>query len=747
MKTKLVLSLSIGLLLFTSLNLMAQKDSTKKPDYYKVSKVRIFINDQSDVFELRKQGLGFEHIKLHDNYFDAILDSFQIEKLRKSGYLYEIIIDDVTKDYLERTKDSREKIKLNKPCKGLGFGFGSMGGFYTFNEVVAQLDTMRLLYPNLITVKDSTGSSIEGRTIWAVKISDNPDVNENEPQVFYNALTHAREPGGMMAIMYFMYYLLENYGVLPEVTYLVPVINPDGYIYNETISPNGGGMWYKNRRDNGDGSIGVNLNSNFGYQWGYDDIGSSPVTTSNFYRGTGPFSEPETQVVRDYCINHNFLIGVNYHTTSGMAYWRVVFPPWGYNLEQTSDSTIYNQLIRLVIALNNYSNGAGIGRNNGDVADWMYGETNEKNKIFGIIPEIGEKNGTNWPSLERILLNCEENLYPNLVYAWAPGIIENPPYISNASINPSYCRPLLDTVKIFAIETNPDNHSSYVIAKVLNLNDSLISEFQLNQNDSSFIGSLFLNSANEEFYKILLQQNGIDIPSKLIYNNLKFTTAGPVVLDSISYRKGLLSNHYLRPYVHNWSNVTTITNAKLRFICNDPWIASIGQSDLSLPNISTNSTVGISTWLAVKVIDSLFPGYFNLRAEIKVDGWTYWEDSTQVIVTGVEEALQQPLTFKLEQNYPNPFNPTTKITYNIPSVTLRQAQSDMYVTLKVYGVLGNEIATLVDEEKEAGRYEVEFNAENLTSGVSTRGGYASGIYFYQLKAGEFVSTKKMILLR
>src|SRR3989339_873555 len=688
MKTKLVLSLSIGLLLFTSLNLMAQKDSTKKPDYYKVSKVRIFINDQSDVFELRKQGLGFEHIKLHDNDFDAILDSFQIEKLRKSGYLYEIIIDDVTKDYLERTKDSREKIKLNKPCKGLGFGFGSMGGFYTFNEVVAQLDTMRLLYPNLITVKDSTGSSIEGRTIWAVKISDNPDVNENEPQVFYNALTHAREPGGMMAIMYFMYYLLENYGVLPEVTYLVdnrelyfmPVINPDGYIYNETISPNGGGMWYKNRRDNGDGSIGVNLNSNFGYQWGYDDIGSSPVTTSNFYRGTGPFSEPETQVVRDYCINHNFLIGVNYHTTSGMAYWRVVFPPWGYNLEQTSDSTIYNQLIRLVIALNNYSNGAGIGRNNGDVADWMYGETNEKNKIF-------------------------------------------------------------------AIETNPDNHSSYVIAKVLNLNDSLISEFQLNQNDSSFIGSLFLNSANEEFYKILLQQNGIDIPSKLIYNNLKFTTAGPVVLDSISYRKGLLSNHYLRPYVHNWSNVTTITNAKLRFICNDPWIASIGQSDLSLPNISTNSTVGISTWLAVKVIDSLFPGYFNLRAEIKVDGWTYWEDSTQVIVTGVEEALQQPLTFKLEQNYPNPFNPTTKITYNIPSVTLRQAQSDMYVTLKVYGVLGNEIATLVDEEKEAGRYEVEFNAENLTSGVSTRGGYASGIYFYQLKAGEFVSTKKMILLR
>ena len=65
-----------------------------------------------------------------------------------------------------------------------GFGYGSMGGFYTFDEVVAQLIRCDYLYPNLITVKDSIGSTIEGRTIWAVKISDNPDVKENEPEDF-----------------------------------------------------------------------------------------------------------------------------------------------------------------------------------------------------------------------------------------------------------------------------------------------------------------------------------------------------------------------------------------------------------------------------------------------------------------------------------------------------------------------------------------------------------------------------------
>ncbi len=183
MKINLLVLLFIGFALSLS-DSFPQEDTFKKPDYYKVSKVKIFINDDSDILELRKQGISVEHIKIYEDNFEAFLDSFQINTLKKSGYQFEIIIDDVTKDYLERTKEFREKTKLKKPCKLQGFGYGSMGGFYTFDEVVAQLDTMRLLYPNLITEKDSIGSTIEGRTIWAVKISDNPEVKENEPRSF-----------------------------------------------------------------------------------------------------------------------------------------------------------------------------------------------------------------------------------------------------------------------------------------------------------------------------------------------------------------------------------------------------------------------------------------------------------------------------------------------------------------------------------------------------------------------------------
>ncbi len=88
-----------------------------------------------------------------------------------------------------------------------------------------------------------------------------------------------------------------------------------------------------------------------------------------------------------------------------------------------------------------------------------------------------------------------------------------------------------------------------------------------------------------------------------------------------------------------------------------------------------------------------------------------------------------PTKFSLQQNYPNPFNPSTSIQYAISS---RQ-----FVSLKVYDVLGKEIATLVNEEKSAGSYEIGFNASHL----------ASGIYYYQLRAGDYVETKKMVLMK
>ena len=100
-------------------------------------------------------------------------------------------------------------------------------------------------------------------------------------------------------------------------------------------------------------------------------------------------------------------------------------------------------------------------------------------------------------------------------------------------------------------------------------------------------------------------------------------------------------------------------------------------------------------------------------------------------ISDVEDYTNELLLnkFELSQNFPNPFNPTTKIKYQIAELS--------FINIKVYDVLGNEIAILVNEEKSAGEYEIEFNGSEFTS----------GIYFYQLRAGSFIQTKKMILLK
>ncbi|HRP92386.1 MAG TPA: T9SS type A sorting domain-containing protein, partial [Ignavibacteriaceae bacterium] len=122
--------------------------------------------------------------------------------------------------------------------------------------------------------------------------------------------------------------------------------------------------------------------------------------------------------------------------------------------------------------------------------------------------------------------------------------------------------------------------------------------------------------------------------------------------------------------------------------------------------------------------------------DIKVDAGNYTYrlmqkdyDGTFAYSQEVEVEISLPLEYSLEQNYPNPFNPTTTISYSIPS--------DNFVTIRLYDVLGNEVITLVNEQKQAGKYEMLFNASNI----------ASGVYYYQINSGTFTQTRKLMLLK
>jgi hypothetical protein len=385
----------------------------------------------ADTPGLASLGLALDHATRAGDEVVYAASEWDVAQLEAAGIRYEVEIADLESFYAARLGAERAQWGDADPGDTPGFGFGSMGGYYTWSEVVAKLDEMRADYPALITAKQSLGLSHEGRDIWQVKISDQPDLAEGEPAILYTALTHAREPEGMMVLLYYMFYLLENYGTDPEATYLVneremyfvPVLNPDGYERNRTTNPGGGGMWRKNRRVNGGGTYGVDLNRNYGYNWGYDNQGSSPTPSSDTYRGPAPFSEPETSALRVFHQGRAITTAFHYHT-----YGNYEIHPFGYaqnTFPPEPDYSLYQYYGFEIAAMNGFLVGSAWQTvnyaTNGDAVDWSYGEQNEKNKVFAFTPEVGTQSDGFWPPTTRIVPLAELNRGPNLYWAWIAG--------------------------------------------------------------------------------------------------------------------------------------------------------------------------------------------------------------------------------------------------------------------------------------------------------------------------------------
>ncbi|MFM7901857.1 MAG: M14 family metallopeptidase, partial [Bacteroidota bacterium] len=203
--------------------------------------------------------------------------------------------------------------------------------------------------------------------------------------------------------------------------YFIPCLTPDGYLHNEFTDPQGGGLWRKNRRDNLNGSFGVDLNRNYGYNWGFDDQGSSPDGFSETHRGNSPFSEPETQLIRDFVNSRQFKIALNYHT-----YGNLLIYPWGYDYSiYTPDSALFADYGRILTTYNSYSFGTAdqtVGYIvNGSSDDWMYGEQATKPKIFSMTPECGDASFGFWPPANEIIPLCLNTIYQNLTAAQLTG--------------------------------------------------------------------------------------------------------------------------------------------------------------------------------------------------------------------------------------------------------------------------------------------------------------------------------------
>jgi|TARA_R110002110_G_scaffold199393_16_gene410148 carboxypeptidase T len=405
-------------------------------------RAKINYNSIEDLYRLDRLGLAVDH-GTHKRGFFIISDFSisEIETARNAGFSVDILIEDSKEHFLQQNRIN-EPSQRNPSCSGGGvidyqtpanFQLGSMGGYLTYQEMLDNLDLMQTLYPNLISQKEnistfltngqpdsSTTPPIGGNGIKWVKISDNPNTSESEPQILYTAIHHAREPAGLSQLIYYMWYLLENYDSNPEIKsivdntelYFVPVINPDGYLYNEKTDPNGGGFWRKNRFN----SHGVDLNRNYDYFidgdtsngiWGGEGASSDP--NDQTYHGTAPFSEIEAQAMKWFVENHEFVMAFNNHTSGDLLLY-----PYGYtNGVPTPENDLFQGISEELVSQNGFSNilSSGLYPAAGDSDDFMYGTVLTHEKIYAFTPEIGPQF---WPPSNQIEGICKGMMYLNL---------------------------------------------------------------------------------------------------------------------------------------------------------------------------------------------------------------------------------------------------------------------------------------------------------------------------------------------
>ena len=493
----------------------------------KFHKVKINYNSTIDLVKLANQGVGIDHgLHKKNHFFISDFSESEIEKIKSLEIDYEILINDVTKFYNQRN-NSQNNFNQNEFCEEgensyitpQNYDFkesNEFGGFYTYNEMLNELDDMHSQFPEIVSprseIKDETYSgsphiheTYEGRFLQWIKISDNPNISENEPQILYTALHHAREPASLQQLIYFMWYILENYNSNESIKqiidnselFFIPCVNPDGYIYNETSEPSGGGMWRKNRRD----SHGVDNNRNYSFidengNEVWNTSGTSNNPNNNTYAGDGPFSESENRAVRYFVESNNFKIALNNHT-----YGNLLLYPYGYDYnEPTEDNDIYEFISEALVNENNYDNiiSADLYPAAGDSDDFMYGmlttENNQtREKIFAMTPEIGS---SFWPQTSTIEDICKGMLYLNLTAAKMIGnhasvndLTEN--FITSDIFSANFSLQRLGIVnngnfniQIEPISSNIISVSSDINISSLDIGETIYNSFQIELNTS-----------------------------------------------------------------------------------------------------------------------------------------------------------------------------------------------------------------------------------------------------------------------
>jgi len=300
-------------------------------------------------------------------WIDVVVDEEELNRIRGKGFMTRILLEDV--DAYHRKMQ---------------------GQYHNYQEFVDSLTNIAVQHPEIAKL-DTIGISYEGREILCLKISDNVNIDEDEPELLFMGLHHAREWPTLEICLFYADTLARAYGVDSQITeivdsreiWIVPCVNPDGYVWCHDL----GHDWRKNRRYFSEyGTYGVDLNRNYDGACNGDPRGewgsitgwaTSHNPSTSVYCGPYPFSESETQAIRDLILVHNFVFTVSYHTYGEEILW-----PWGYTYDRAPDASILSQVGNTMASKITCQSGygtydgyqsSGLYPTTGDTDDWVYG--------------------------------------------------------------------------------------------------------------------------------------------------------------------------------------------------------------------------------------------------------------------------------------------------------------------------------------------------------------------------------------
>ncbi|MFN0131979.1 MAG: M14 family zinc carboxypeptidase [Phycisphaerales bacterium] len=350
-----------------------------------------------DILTCEGSGIGTFDVRLSPERFQTFLDS---------GIRHTVVLQDL-QAHLDQIARDDDAIRAGD----------DPAWFVTYRslaEINTRIDSLVAAFPTLASVS-TIGTSIQNRPIRMVRVTGSGSTT-NRPAFVIQSNQHAREWITPHASMYILDRFLETYATDSRIRnivdnidfYIIPSVNPDGYEYSRTTNS----QWRKNRRDNPGSCDGVDLNRNWGFQWGFDNTGSSGNTCSETYRGPAAWSEPEIAgiktLVDSLAAQGRLKVHWDIHTNGQMF-----LSPWGYTTTPPTDLPLMNTLGAIVqaglqsVRGTPYPYGQGsviLYLNNGNTRDYTYG-------VHGKMSWTLELSGNSFqPPVSEILPNCQEAL-------------------------------------------------------------------------------------------------------------------------------------------------------------------------------------------------------------------------------------------------------------------------------------------------------------------------------------------------